>query len=145
MVLEREIRDFVAYLASIKLDSLRYKINLKTEQSEIMIGKSTISPHKIAQAMVDQDLQTLEEECEEDFVDFYKAEIIERNISYITANALKHYLPQQRKQITDYLKLNGIEYGIQGIPREKKTGLLYVINPKGTKHEELPIKSDPKL
>jgi hypothetical protein len=143
--LEVEIRDFVAYLASIKLDSTLYKTNLKTAQSEVMIGRSTIAPHKIAQAMMEQDLQILEEECEEDFVDFYKAEVIERNISYITASALKHYLPQQRKQITDYLKLNGVEYGIQGIPREKKTGLLYVINPKGTKHEELPLKKDPKL
>lgn len=136
-LLEKELPSFIAYLASLPLDPSTFKSTIKTPQVDIMVGKSTSTSHKIAQAMMDKDLEVLEEECEETFLSFYRHEIVELGISYVTAAKLKEFLPQQRKQVTDYFKANGVEFGIQNIPRERKSGLLYVINPEGTKQEEL--------
>jgi len=141
----QEIYQFMEYLAYIETDASLYDKHIETDLFRNLVSKSTPSTAKIAHAMLSKDLVTLEEECEDDFVEFYRSEIIDRNISYITVSKLKDFFPKQRKQITDYFRIKGVDVSPHNIPREKRTTSACIINPEGTKLEELQLKEEPKL
>ena len=136
-VIQDEIMEYLEYLASIPLREPIWGKAISTPQRGVIVDRSTSSAHKIAQALLDKNMTVIEEECPDEFAEFFRKEFIQLNISYLKVQTLKEYLPAQRKQITDYFKACGVEGGLQHIPRERKTGVVYIINPKGVKEETL--------
>lgn len=131
-----EVRDFIAYLAGLELSAAKYSKQIVTNYTESLIDKSVPAAKKIAYAMINKNLDVLDEECDEDFVQLYRKNIIDKNISYIKIADIKDHMPTLRKQITDHLKLAGIDISRHYLPREQTTAVVAIINPDGVKHEE---------
>lgn len=120
-----EVPDFVAYLASIKLNHTKWSMTIDNEQRASLISSSISLIDQYVTAIIDKDVEALVE-LDYDFGHFFEEQIIKANKSYITVSDLKLQVGDIAPRLIKALKSAGIAY------KKVRDIRSLVVNPHGT-------------
>lgn len=133
-VIEGELSQFLRYLASIKLSRKTYHKVIQTELYDTIRKDSAPLSEQVACAILNKDLDTLDDIASVELVDEVKRKICEQNLAYITSADLK-MICSVGKVAYNYLikafKSQGVEITSRHLPMEKRQARVVVWNPKG--------------
>lgn len=135
-LLRSELKDFVAYLASIKLDHRKWNLLINNEARKILLRDSVPAALRYTNALISLDVENLIE-LNHDFGDFVEKQIVAVNRSFITVKELKDHLGELSSKVGKKLRDAGIIYDMKKI--NGVATRVFIINPEGSKSPFQPI------
>lgn len=136
-VIEQEMREFVAYLSHIELSPKKYMRVIKTEIFDRIHEESKPFSQKVAEAIINKDVETLEELLSPEAFEMWRINVLEKNLSYIKASEIKKHFDRYTGSLRTALQHKGIKIGRAYIKAEKGYRAVWFWNPQGTEVEEL--------
>ena len=124
-----ELKDFVAYLASIELDHRKWNTIINNHARQNLLRDSVPAAIRYANALINLDTEMLVE-LNHDLADFIEGTIIKGNRSYITTKELKEYTGDLAVKIGKKLRAADIIYKPRAL--NGQTVRTFEINPHGT-------------
>lgn len=135
-LLRSELKDFVAYLASIKLDHRKWNLLINNEARKILLRDSVPAALRYTNALISLDVENLIE-LNHDFGDFVEKQIVAVNRSFITVKELKDHLGELSSKVGKKLRDAGIIYDMKKI--NGVATRVFIINPEGSKSPFQPL------
>ena len=129
--IKSEINQFLHYLASIELSFLEYQRIIETDLYLQIKDNSITVAEKIANAIINKDLHTLEEEAPPMFYEKFKLIVIDLNIAYISVKEFKELCGVLYLNIRKKLIHSGIKIETKYLPLYKKVTRGIFWNPSG--------------
>jgi len=140
-IIEAEIEQFIVWLAWRAQTTTRaeYRRVIKTDLYESIKEASTPISEKIASAIVEKNIEALEEYVSEDFARLFERDVIKANLAYIKVSALKKHFNEEYVYVKRALASKGILFEGRYLPAEKIRARVCLWNAKGKMFEKLQI------
>lgn len=133
-VIERELSQFLRYLASIKLSRKTYHKLVQTELYDAIRRDSAPLSEQVACAILNKDLDALDDIAPMELFDEVKRRVVEQNLAYIASADLKMVCSVggiAYNYLIKAFKSQGVEIASRRLPMEKRQARVVVWNPGG--------------
>lgn len=132
--LEEDLPEFVDYLAwrSLSATEAEYKRVIKSDLYEEIKEASTPVEEKIADAIVEKNVDVLNALVSEEFANIFERDIVKINFAYMKLSKVKECIgPPLFEKVRKALRRRGIISEARYIPAEKRRGTILLLNPGG--------------
>lgn len=124
--------EYLAYLAATSASFELYRKVFKTEFYESILEGSIPESEKIANAIVNKDVDILEELVGEDFADIFNRDIVKLNLAYMKITDFKKYFDKQTYgHLRRALLARGVLFEGRYLPMERRRSRVCILNPQG--------------
>ena len=129
--IKEELPDFLSYLKTIKLDRGLYCKVIKTKEYFRILEESRPEGVKVADAILNRDIPTLEDKMSPEFLDKYEKLVVENNLAYIKVKDLKELLGRDYTYYVKSLKSKGVVFEYRYLKSERSRSRVCIWNPQG--------------